>query len=1153
MWNKKKQKNSKKSKKNQKSVDFDISKKSKEEVQQLLIQVSKESNISLEKLEEMADESKQALIQQFVSKIDTQEKDEEMKQVSSFIFQLLKSSVKPAIIAKLEFHLAHSQISWIKEFIRGNGHEALLSSLKNEMSLPTLSYPNLINYYKCLDHLINNAEGRAAFLDYKDSFEITVPILGQSIRDDKNPMLIIKLKEFMMKILTGVIFLAKHDQAFIEQYPNFLQKIFTTLNNFARKKDPNSDIFIFLVNELREMKEFVLNEKKKGTPLSDIFGSITMYFIFINSIFSDIPEKSYHFQILFQKIGMIETILDQSFIDIVDDKVKKQIEIFQMQKSHNESYIQNKYGTLLADVSTPFSILEFFIKEMKSHGEDKLPEEILRSILSFIHLKEFDQFEFWEFLSDMLKYLQDIPKYDIKDTSLHKVIYFGDNFENALNEHLENEKPKIEKSHEEMIKPKIEKEQKEIYQKILEDQKTKYEKKISDQNHQKNEEIQQLKKQKEETETELNKLKEEEKKKPIVDQKELMALKMKSEKMQQLMMEKIQSQQNIFTEKIISLQSEICKLKGVEPTEENIEKVTGEKIIFIPKPTNLGGPLLNQVESPQNETEKIEPPTGGPPPPTGGPPPPTGGPPPPTGGPPPPTGGPPPPTGGPPPPMGGPPPPMGGPPPPMGGPPPPMGGPPPPMGGPPPPKGAPNPQSSMGRKFKKKPKASMLGFSWQKINANTIKNSWWENLAHEVDFDTNDFTSHFKKKGVPNPNEPKDNQEKDEKDSKRRLAKKTISFVSGKKASNLPIILKSIKMEPVEIKNSILSVDESKFTTTQLQNLLSLLPTEQEIEAIKEFKGDVNTLDEGTKFYKEIMDIPFLSERISSLVFKLSFASRIEELKPQIETMKRAVEDFNECKRFRVFLTFVLNLGNFMNSGSYRGNANGFYLGDLLKLKDTKSTQNPKITLLNWIVEYFSEKDPDVLNLLRDLGSCEGASRVSSEQVQADLRSLQVEMKRIEELLPKMQEPFNDEDQFFPVFSKFIESSENELKFTEASFESSKAKYQDLLVLVAESDHNLKCEDFFQRITTFLQHFKEAIAQNKKRKEDEERQKKLANRQRIVIKKKQPKEELKVDMSQVGAFDSLIAKMVKGDVFHAQRENSADDSHNFSDYLSQLK
>eukprot|EP01156_Anaeramoeba_ignava_P023007 Anaeramoba_ignava/c21240_g2_i1.p2 GENE.c21240_g2_i1~~c21240_g2_i1.p2 ORF type:complete len:253 (+),score=100.34 c21240_g2_i1:1431-2189(+) len=140
-------------------------------------------------------------------------------------------------------------------------------------------------------------------------------------------------------------------------------------------------------------------------------------------------------------------------------------------------------------------------------------------------------------------------------------------------------------------------------------------KKISDQNHQKNEEIQQLKKQKEETETELNKLKEEEKKKPIVDQKELMALKMKSEKMQQLMMEKMQSQQHLLTEKIISLKAEICKLKGVEPTEENIEKVTGEKIIFIPKPTNLGGPLLNQVESPQNETEKIEPPTGGPPPP----------------------------------------------------------------------------------------------------------------------------------------------------------------------------------------------------------------------------------------------------------------------------------------------------------------------------------------------------------------------------------------------------------------------------------------------------------------------------------------------------------------------------------------------------------
>lgn len=97
-------------------------------------------------------------------------------------------------------------------------------------------------------------------------------------------------------------------------------------------------------------------------------------------------------------------------------------------------------------------------------------------------------------------------------------------------------------------------------------------------------------------------------------------------------------------------------------------------------------------------------------------------------------------------------------------------------------------------------------------------------------------------------------------------------------------------------------------------------------------------------------------------------------------------------------LAIILTLGNFMNGGNMaRGQADGFGLEILAKLKDVKSKDN-QVTLLHFIIRTYMKRldDPLLPNLplpIPEPGDIDRAATVNFDDVHRDLEKIQKQLK----------------------------------------------------------------------------------------------------------------------------------------------------------------
>jgi len=449
--------------------------------------------------------------------------------------------------------------------------------------------------------------------------------------------------------------------------------------------------------------------------------------------------------------------------------------------------------------------------------------------------------------------------------------------------------------------------------------------------------------------------------------------------------------------------------------------------------------------------------------------------------------------------MGGPPPPpmMGGPPPPppmMGGPPPPpgMGGPPPPpgMGGPPMPPGM---GMMMANPLPKlpahKPTVPMKGIFWNKINNNKVTGTIWikKDICKNqegVQLDTEELEKLFAKKAAKSlestgPKKPE-----------------KITLIDPKKAQNAAIVLGSMRMDFKVIRKAILNMDEEKLTLEQIKALKDLAPTSDEIAAVKEYTGDVDLLGPTEQFFREIIDIPRLEQRLNCWMFKIKFAPAITNLAPDIENMTVAAQEMLGADKFIGLLEKILAVGNYLNAGKP---VYGFEMSALNKLKDTKAT-GARIDLLRYIVLYIEKQYKDLIEWNNQLEHIEPATRVSTTNVQNELNELQTGLNQV---IQEVELANNEdrEDMFRLVMIEFMDEAMTRLREEQVNFEKMNAKLNEMRDAYGEDLKKFKPEDFVSNMHQFIQSWKETYTDILRKREMED---KKAARE---AKKKQAKED----------------------------------------------
>lgn len=220
-----------------------------------------------------------------------------------------------------------------------------------------------------------------------------------------------------------------------------------------------------------------------------------------------------------------------------------------------------------------------------------------------------------------------------------------------------------------------------------------------------------------------------------------------------------------------------------------------------------------------------------------------------------------------------------------------------------------------------------------------------------------------------------------------------IKVLDSKRSQNVGILLRSSHVDFCEIEHAIYHVDTSVVSLETLQQINKNKATNEELERIKD-QGDT-PLDEPEQFLLKISQISMFTERISCMVFMAEFEETVTIIERKLEVVMQLSQFLMESEELKLIFAIILTLGNYMNGGNrQRGQADGFTLEILSKLKDVKS-KDSQITLLHFIVRtYISRKRKEGVQLLEiplpipEPSDVERATQVDFDEVKGQISQL---------------------------------------------------------------------------------------------------------------------------------------------------------------------
>ncbi|XP_068243484.1 inverted formin-2-like [Palaemon carinicauda] len=384
-----------------------------------------------------------------------------------------------------------------------------------------------------------------------------------------------------------------------------------------------------------------------------------------------------------------------------------------------------------------------------------------------------------------------------------------------------------------------------------------------------------------------------------------------------------------------------------------------------------------------------------------------------------------------------------------------------------------------------RPRSKMKHLNWVKVGNNTITNSLWQSVHKDL---------------VESPPKPLNYGQIEElfcqvtKSAPTKVAKKQsneITLLDPKKSLNVNIFLKQFKMPHEETIALIRDCKSKDIGTERLRGFLRILPDDEDVAMIRDFSGEEKKLGNAEKFYRLLITIPSFKVRIEGMIQVEELGPTVEGLKPQIQLLLLISDKILHSESIQDFFAYILTLGNFINMGSYAGNALGFKLNAISKLWETRANK-PGMTLLHYIVQTSQDENTDLLKFEDELAEISNASRLSVEGLTGEVETLRNDLKVLCKNLEKAPEDVVNH------FKEFTTNAEKMVKDLEKSIEEIERSRVKLSQYFCEDETKFRIEDCFGIFNTLCTKIKDARKDNEARRKQEERKKRLeAERARV--------------------------------------------------------
>ncbi|XP_072188633.1 formin-2 isoform X2 [Excalfactoria chinensis] len=357
-------------------------------------------------------------------------------------------------------------------------------------------------------------------------------------------------------------------------------------------------------------------------------------------------------------------------------------------------------------------------------------------------------------------------------------------------------------------------------------------------------------------------------------------------------------------------------------------------------------------------------------------------------------------------------------------------------------------QEKGSRKHVIEPSRPMKPLYWTRIQLHSKRDSSaslvWEKIE-EPSIDYHEFEELFSKTAVKERKKPISDT------ITKTKTKQVVKLLSNKRSQAVGILMSSLHLDMRDIQHAVVNLDNSVVDLETLQALYENRAQSDELEKIEKHskaskeKENAKSLDKPEQFLYELSLIPNFSERVFCILFQSTFSESICSIHRKLELLQKLCETLKNGPGVMQVLGLVLAFGNYMNGGNRtRGQADGFGLDILPKLKDVKSSDNSR-SLLSYIVSYYLRNfDEDAgkeqcIFPLPEPQDLFQASQLKFEDFQKDLRKMKKDLRVCETEAAKVYQlsleehlqPFKDSMEQFISQAK-IDQENEEKSLTEA-------------------------------------------------------------------------------------------------------------------------
>ncbi|CAB3987732.1 formin-2-like isoform X1 [Paramuricea clavata] len=343
------------------------------------------------------------------------------------------------------------------------------------------------------------------------------------------------------------------------------------------------------------------------------------------------------------------------------------------------------------------------------------------------------------------------------------------------------------------------------------------------------------------------------------------------------------------------------------------------------------------------------------------------------------------------------------------------------------------------------PKTEMKPLFWNRIIASNDSmpkdkgKCVWKTIK-EPAIDTNEFEKLFSKK-APHRKLNRTKSLRDDKHFAHINGKKVAKLLDTNRSRAIGIKMSSLNCQLEDIRNAVYNMDTSVVDMESLQSIYDIYPKEEEIQIIEEHlkKEPAVPLDKPEEFMNQLRKMKHFKERLECWLFQDKFSEIIYGIERSLACITESSNVITTNSEIATLLGLILAYGNYMNGNTQRGQADGFYLDVLLKLRDVKA-KDSDMNLLQYTVKQYLKQYERSLDKTKNESrlpspvSLANAAQVSFDKLKEELLKIsllldetEVQAKKILDVCsPAQRNPFENKMRTFQTTAKRKISEETE-------------------------------------------------------------------------------------------------------------------------------